>query len=181
MVLEGEAIDEALVDGAHSSEEDQREAAAAETMADEAAADEVEAEEIRATLFDSEDARELPAAHIPVRHVSFSAGQAASLLGLRGKGPKRFRHRKRLRDNIQGVTKASIRKLARRAGVKRISGLIYEETRTQPMTLFPKSSMPGLIACPLFDSPSQVVCSRSFSRMSFAMPSCTRSIAARRR
>ncbi|XP_045071992.1 histone H4-like [Coregonus clupeaformis] len=34
-----------------------------------------------------------------------------------------------LRDNIQGITKPAIRRLARRGGVKRISGLIYEETR----------------------------------------------------
>ena len=34
-----------------------------------------------------------------------------------------------LRDNIQGVTKPAIRRLARRGGVKRMSGLIYEETR----------------------------------------------------
>ncbi|KAI9350882.1 histone-fold-containing protein [Obelidium mucronatum] len=39
------------------------------------------------------------------------------------------RHRKILRDNIQGITKPAIRRLARRGGVKRISGLIYEETR----------------------------------------------------
>ena len=39
------------------------------------------------------------------------------------------RHRKVLRDNIQGITKPAIRRLARRGGVKRISGLIYEETR----------------------------------------------------
>merc|ERR1719453_2732646 len=39
------------------------------------------------------------------------------------------RHRKNLRDNIQGITKPAIRRLARRGGVKRISGLIYEETR----------------------------------------------------
>ena len=39
------------------------------------------------------------------------------------------RHRKIMRDNIQGITKPSIRRLARRGGVKRISGLIYEETR----------------------------------------------------
>ena len=38
------------------------------------------------------------------------------------------RHRKVLRHNIQGITKPSIRRLARRGGVKRISGLIYEET-----------------------------------------------------
>ena len=53
----------------------------------------------------------------------------------RGKGAKGLgkggakRHRKVLRDNIQGVTKPAIRRLARRGGVKRISGLIYEETR----------------------------------------------------
>ena len=39
------------------------------------------------------------------------------------------RHRKVLRDNIQGITKPAIRRLARRGGGKRISGLIYEETR----------------------------------------------------
>ena len=50
----------------------------------------------------------------------------------RGKGGKGLgkggakRHRKVLRDNIQGITKPAIR---RRGGVKRISGLIYEETR----------------------------------------------------
>ncbi|RDX44315.1 histone-fold-containing protein, partial [Lentinus brumalis] len=46
------------------------------------------------------------------------------------KGPRKVRrHRKILRDNIQGITKPAIRRLARRGGVKRISGLIYEETR----------------------------------------------------
>jgi histone H4 len=34
-----------------------------------------------------------------------------------------------LRDNISGITKPAIRRLARRGGVKRISGLIYDETR----------------------------------------------------
>lgn len=54
----------------------------------------------------------------------------------RGKGGKGLgkggakRHRKVLRDTIQGITKPAIRRLARRGGVKRISGLIYEETRT---------------------------------------------------
>ncbi|XP_060229050.1 uncharacterized protein LOC110553099 [Meriones unguiculatus] len=58
----------------------------------------------------------------------------ASMSG-RGKGGKGLgkggakRHRKVLRDNIQGITKPAIRRLARRGGVKRISGLIYEETR----------------------------------------------------
>ena len=45
-----------------------------------------------------------------------------------GKGGA-VRHRKILRDNICGITKNDIRRLARRGGVKRISGLIYEETR----------------------------------------------------
>ena len=44
--------------------------------------------------------------------------------------PSLQRHRKVLRDNIQGITKPAIRRLARRGGVKRISGLIYEETRS---------------------------------------------------
>lgn len=39
------------------------------------------------------------------------------------------RHRKVLRDNIKGVTKPAIRRLCRRGGVKRLSGLIYEEAR----------------------------------------------------
>ncbi|XP_014303395.1 uncharacterized protein LOC102419892 [Myotis lucifugus] len=61
-------------------------------------------------------------------------GERASMSG-RGKGGKGLgkggakRHRKVLRDNIQGITKPAIRRLARRGGVKRISGLIYEETR----------------------------------------------------
>jgi histone H4 len=33
------------------------------------------------------------------------------------------------RDNIQGITKGTIRRLARRGGVKRVSGHVYEETR----------------------------------------------------
>ena len=33
------------------------------------------------------------------------------------------------RDSIQGITKPAIRRLARRGGVKRISGLMYDETR----------------------------------------------------
>ena len=48
--------------------------------------------------------------------------------GLGKSGAKR--HRKVMRDNIQGITKPAIRRLARRGGVKRISGMMYEETRT---------------------------------------------------
>jgi histone H4 len=47
--------------------------------------------------------------------------------GARGKGPGKHR-RKVHRDNIQGINKSSIRRLARRGGVKRMSGLIYDES-----------------------------------------------------
>ncbi|KAM9673367.1 LOW QUALITY PROTEIN: histone H4 [Trichechus inunguis] len=53
----------------------------------------------------------------------------------RGKGGKELgksgakRHHKVLRDNTQGITKSAIRRLARLGGVKRISGLIYEDSR----------------------------------------------------
>ena len=66
--------------------------------------------------------------------LSYSLKSSYNMSG-RGKGGKGLgkggakRHRKVLRDNIQGITKPAIRRLARRGGVKRISGLIYEETR----------------------------------------------------
>ncbi|XP_052873896.1 uncharacterized protein LOC108468504 [Gossypium arboreum] len=59
--------------------------------------------------------------------ISKMSGRGKGGKGL-GKGGAK-RHRKVLRDNIQGITKPAIRRLARRGGVKRISGLIYEETR----------------------------------------------------
>ena len=52
----------------------------------------------------------------------------------RGKGGKGLgkggakRHRKVLRDNIQGITKPAIRRLARRGGVKRISASKFHPT-----------------------------------------------------
>ncbi|KAI1162466.1 histone-fold-containing protein [Nemania serpens] len=55
-------------------------------------------------------------------------GQGLGGKGLGGKGGIK-RHRKILRDNILGITKPAIRRLARRGGVKRISGSIYEEVR----------------------------------------------------
>lgn len=45
-----------------------------------------------------------------------------------GKGGVK-RHRRILRDNIQGLNKDAIQRLAHRGGVKRMSALIYEETR----------------------------------------------------
>ena len=72
--------------------------------------------------------------HLPSCIVSENQALFVNMSG-RGKGGKGLgkggakRHRKVLRDNIQGITKPAIRRLARRGGVKRISGLIYEETR----------------------------------------------------
>ena len=69
------------------------------------------------------------------REHHFCSSHTCSNMSGRGKGGKGLgkggakRHRKVLRDNIQGITKPAIRRLARRGGVKRISGLIYEETR----------------------------------------------------
>ena len=45
------------------------------------------------------------------------------------KGASSKRVKKVLRDNVRGITKPAIRRLARRGGVKRISGLLYEEVR----------------------------------------------------
>nr|XP_041630585.1 histone H4-like [Drosophila kikkawai] len=77
--------------------------------------------------------------------IAFGLARAEQSLGINRSGRRGFyissveakvwekggakRHRKVLRDNIQGITKPAIRRLARRGGVKRISGLIYEETR----------------------------------------------------
>ncbi|KAK3324131.1 histone-fold-containing protein [Cercophora scortea] len=54
-----------------------------------------------------------------------------SVLGHRSVGGKLGvkRHRKILKENIKGITKPAIRRLARRGGVKRISAGIYEEVR----------------------------------------------------
>jgi histone H4 len=49
------------------------------------------------------------------------SGEAKAVTGKRAK--------KVLRDNVRGITKGSVRRLARRAGIKRISGLLYEEVR----------------------------------------------------
>ena len=72
---------------------------------------------------------------VPSSHFDNEDDNYNSKMSGRGKGGKGLekggakRHRKVLRDNIQGITKPAIRRLARRGGVKRISGLIYEETR----------------------------------------------------
>jgi len=55
------------------------------------------------------------------------SGRARGSAGV-GKGGAK-RHRKVLRDNIQGVTTPAVRRLARRGGAKRIGGLLYGEIR----------------------------------------------------
>ena len=60
-------------------------------------------------------------------HKLIMSGRGKGGKGL-GKGGAK-RHRKVMRENIQGITKPAIRRLARRGGVKRISGDIYEEVR----------------------------------------------------
>ncbi len=59
-----------------------------------------------------------------------------------GKGAKGFgkvgakRFKKTSKEVILGITKPAIRRLARRGGVKRISALIYEETRNDTTTSY---------------------------------------------
>ncbi|KAF1786932.1 Histone-fold [Phytophthora cactorum] len=58
---------------------------------------------------------------------AFMSGRGKGVKGV-GKGGSK-RHRYILRDNIQGISNQSIHRLARRAGVKRMSALIYQQTR----------------------------------------------------
>jgi len=71
------------------------------------------------------------------RHTMLSSPTRADkrVCSIGGKGGKGLgkggakRHRKILRDNIQGITKPAIRRLARRGGVKRISASMLFEDR----------------------------------------------------
>jgi histone H3/H4 len=54
-------------------------------------------------------------------------GQGKGGKGL-GKGGAK-RHRKVFRHNIEGISRPAIRRLARRGGIKRLSGLVYDEIR----------------------------------------------------
>ncbi len=56
------------------------------------------------------------------------SGRGKGGMGL-GKGSAKRHGKNALRENLQGISKPAIRRLARRGGVKRISGLIYEQTR----------------------------------------------------
>ena len=55
------------------------------------------------------------------------SGKSAKGLGLGSHAAKR--RAKKADDHNHGLTKPAIRRLARRGEVKRISGLVYEETR----------------------------------------------------
>jgi histone H4 len=79
------------------------------------------------------------------------------------------RHRKILRDNIQGITKPAIRRLARRGGVKRISGLIYEETRGV-LKIFLESE--PLLPCLTQPSPLIGTAHRCHSRLGYIHGTC---------
>ena len=56
-------------------------------------------------------------------------GVKSSGKGKSGKSYGAKRVKRTTKDVILGITKPAIRRLARRGGVKRISALIYEETR----------------------------------------------------
>jgi histone H4 len=59
------------------------------------------------------------------------AGKGGKGSGMgKGKGGAKRHSKKIMEDNIRGVTKPAIRRLARRGGVKRLSALIYEESRS---------------------------------------------------
>jgi len=65
------------------------------------------------------DNNQLSRVKVPLRHG----------LGLGKNGKKSSKHRKILRDSIDGITKNDIRRLARRGGVKRISLSSYDAVR----------------------------------------------------
>ncbi len=51
-----------------------------------------------------------------------------------------------LRDSIQGITRPCIHRLARRGGVKRVSGVMYEETRSV-LKLFLQNVVCDVLTC----------------------------------
>ena len=60
-------------------------------------------------------------------------GKAGAGKGASGKGSAKGTSKRRrlvLKGNIKGITKPALRRLARRAGVKRISNPIYGDSRT---------------------------------------------------
>ena len=90
-----------------------------------------------ATVVTPQQSTSGPTISIPSRK-SGTAGGGKTSLTVAGKKqarkmgkdslPKRHAHKK-FCDNIMGITKPAIRRLARRGGVKRMNNLIYDETR----------------------------------------------------
>jgi histone H4 len=58
--------------------------------------------------------------------------------------------RKVVRDNVQGITRGDIRRLARRGGVKRLSSSVYDETRGVLM-IYLESIIKDLVIISEFD------------------------------
>jgi histone H4 len=119
-------------------------AAADKAAADKAAADKAAADKAAADKAAADAARKAkgpapPLVHFGTQPLGPTPAPRLNLGGVgnggRGKGAKGLgmggvrRHQKVLRDNIQGITKHAIRRLARRGGVKRIGGLVYDEIR----------------------------------------------------
>ena len=61
--------------------------------------------------------------------VRFAVQSISSIDGLPPPPPRRVDQLLLSPRKLQGITKPVIRRLARRGGVKRVSGLVYEETR----------------------------------------------------
>jgi histone H4 len=57
------------------------------------------------------------------------------------------RHAKIQVENIQGITKPAIRRMARRGGVKRLSGLIYDESRRSLRTFLEQVIKDSTLYC----------------------------------
>ena len=58
-----------------------------------------------------------------------NSGKGGKLGKISGKAGAKRHQTKAIRETILGITKPAIRRLARRGGVKRISALVYDETR----------------------------------------------------
>ena len=56
-------------------------------------------------------------------------GKTGKIVGSANIGARRHQNTKAMKETILGITKPAIRRLARRGGVKRISSLVYDETR----------------------------------------------------
>lgn len=117
---------QAIMDKYHEEEEEEQEEKEAEPVEKDAEPEEKQEEEPEEKEAENmeEEVREEKQAEKqkpkPVKH--YGKGGV-------GKGGFRRHRRHSLRGSVYGISKNDIRRLARRGGVKRIHGLIYEETR----------------------------------------------------